>query len=434
MQRPSHPRKATATDLAIEGWSSKLAAFVVASLLVESLTGLWIWLAPFSLVAQVQVLLHTVAGLIILVPCSVYLWRHFTAWRSQTFTAVMVLGYVLLAFFLVSAVSGLLLTWQSAFGLKRLPLWNLIHLVSGIGAFAVLIVHVPMAWNRRSAAAARVPLLQEAAGRFARRTGVLTGVPVVALAAFGLFVKPTPAEFPVPDDYQLSDYLESKDEYRGNPFAPTYARTASGNMVRPEVLSGSASCGTTGCHEQIYKEWLPSAHRFSAMNPPFMQVQKNFAAERGAPETRYCAGCHDPISLFAGAKDMSVVDLVAPGMQEGCSCVVCHSISKADQRGNADYVLTPPQKYLWEGTSGWRKFVSDFLIRAYPQQHLDDYDRNLLRTPEFCATCHKQFIPEALNRFGLSPGQTSTTNGAIATGTWRTASATSVVETATCGL
>jgi hypothetical protein len=84
---------------------------------------------------------------------------------------------------------------------------------------------------------------------------------------------------------------------------------------------------------------------------------------------------------------------------------VCHSISAVDQRGNADYVLTPPQKYLWENAGGWRKTVSDFLIRAYPRQHLADYDRNILRTPEFCGTCHKQFIPEALNRFGVSPGQ-----------------------------
>ncbi len=92
-------------------------------------------------------------------------------------------------------------------------------------------------------------------------------------------------------------------------------------------------------------------------------------------------------------------------MQEGSSCVVCHSISKVDQRGNADYVLTPPHKYIWETSKGWKKALSDFLIRALPRQHLADYDRNVLRTPEFCGACHKQFIPEALNRFGLSPGQ-----------------------------
>jgi hypothetical protein len=36
---------------------------------------------------------------------------------------------------------------------------------------------------------------------------------------------------------------------------------------------------------------------------------------------------------------------------------------------------------------------------------LADYDRTVLRTPEFCGACHKQFIPEALNRTGLSPSQ-----------------------------
>ena len=34
-----------------------------------------------------------------------------------------------------------------------------------------------------------------------------------------------------------------------------------------------------------------------------------------------------------------------------------------------------------------------------------DYDRGLMHSPEFCGACHKQFIPEALNRFGLVAGQ-----------------------------
>jgi enediyne biosynthesis protein E4 len=92
-------------------------------------------------------------------------------------------------------------------------------------------------------------------------------------------------------------------------------------------------------------------------------------------------------------------------MQEGCSCIVCHSIDQVDQRGNADYVLVPPQPYLWEHDTGWRKAVSNFLIRAYPRQHLADYDRPVLRSPEFCGVCHKQYIPEELNRFGVSDGQ-----------------------------
>ena len=129
------------------------------------------------------------------------------------------------------------------------------------------------------------------------------------------------------------------------------------------------------------------------------------------------------------------MSLSAPGMTEGISCVACHTISAVDQRGNADYVLTPPEKYLWENREGALKWVSDFLIRAYPLQHLADYDRNLLRTPEYCAACHKQFIPEALNRFGnWSRARTSTTSGRTVTGTATTPRLDlSLHATVTCG-
>ena len=399
------PGSVDATTLATRGWASHLAVFVTGVLVVEGLTGLWIFLAPFSTASQVQVLLHVVLGLIWIVPCLFYLVRHFLRWYRQTMTVVTVLGYALGVFTLVSIVTGVALTWQCAAGTRRLDTWAVIHQVSGLASLVLVGIHVPLAWTRRRKAARRAPALAVAARRFAWRcTGLVAGA-IVLVAVSSVALRGEDPEFPVPSDYSLAEYLQKYDEYRGSPFAPTYARTESGKMVRPEVLGGSESCGTAGCHEQILEEWQPSAHRFSAMNRPFQQVQRNFADERGAHETRYCAGCHDPISLFAGAKDIHNQELSAPGMQEGCSCIACHTISKVDQRGNADYVLTPPQKYLWEGTSGVTKLLSDFLIRAYPRQHLADYDRNLLRTPEFCGVCHKQFIPEALNRFGMSPGQ-----------------------------
>ncbi len=399
------PPAVNANQLALEGWAARLTSFVMAALVLETITGLWIWLAPFSVTAQLQVLLHTLAGLIMLVPCLWYTWKHWLAWRHQTVTAVMVLGYVLLVMLLASLASGLVLTWQAALGTRIDPLWDLIHLVSSVAASIVLAVHVPLAWVRRRPVAQKLPALGAAFKRFLVRTGAGVVVPLVVVIALGvLWAQPSPY-VDVPEDYLLSDYLQEFDEYRDNVFAPTFARTATGKFIRPEVLSGSESCGTAGCHEQILAEWKPSAHRFSAMNPPFVTVQKNFAKERGVAEARYCAGCHDPISLFSGATDIHMLESDSPGLDEGCSCVACHSISQADTRGNADYVLSPPDKYLWEGTQGIRKFVSDFLIRSFPRQHLADYDRNILRTPEFCGACHKQYVPEALNRFGFAPGQ-----------------------------
>jgi len=402
---PAPVASVPANELARRGWAARLSAFVMAALVIESVTGLWIWLAPFSLIAQVQVLLHTAAGLLMIVPCLWYLTRHILAWWRQTMTVVMVLGYVLLAFVLIALVSGTLLTWQAAFGLKRAPLWDVIHLVSSIGTFAVLAVHVPLAWQRRRPVARRTPALAAAVRTFVRRGLIGCGATAAALVAVAVAWPVEDAEFPVPADYRVSTRLQQFDEYRDSPLAPTYARTESGNFVRPDVMGHSRSCGTSGCHEQILAEWLPSAHRFSAMNPPFRQVQQDFVDQRGIEEARYCAGCHDPISLFGGQRNVNDIASDSLGFDEGSSCVVCHSISKTDSRGNADYVISPPQKYLWEATTGAKKFVSDFLIRAYPERHLADYDRNIMRTPEFCGACHKQFIPEALNRFGLAPGQ-----------------------------
>ncbi|MDP6051262.1 MAG: cytochrome b/b6 domain-containing protein [Candidatus Latescibacteria bacterium] len=392
-------------EFATEGWASRLTIFVVAFLVIECITGLWIFLAPFSIAAQTQVILHTLIGLILLVPYFYYQIRHFLVWYRQKFTAAMVLGYILMVMVMVCLVSGVVVTWQAIYGLKLSKTWDMVHLVTGITSTVTIVLHLAMAFLRRRPAIRRVPEFAMALRRFALEGFAYVGVSFAIVIMVAVSWPTQQIEMPLPEGYTLPSYLQQFDEYRGSPFAPTYARTESGTLINPDVLSNSESCGTAGCHDQILAEWQPSAHRFSAINPPFQQVQKNFAKDRSPADTRYCAGCHDPISLFAGAKDIQNMDLSAPGMQEGTSCVVCHSISSVDQRGNADYVLTPPQKYIWEASEGSKKFLSDFLIRAYPRQHLADYDRNLLRTPEFCGTCHKQFIPEALNRFGLSPGQ-----------------------------
>lgn len=374
-------------------------------LVVQSVTGLWIYLGPFSVASEVQLLLHVAVGLTLLLPFVGYLYRHLAVWSRQKWTVVMAIGYLLMLMVVACMLSGLMVTWRAVFGPKLSELWDLMHVVTGIGTSVLVVVHLVAALSRRRNLWDKVPELRNAIRRFSFRGAALC-VAALLLVVCGAVAAPRhQTELPIPDDYTLPDYVQQYDEYRGSPFAPTYARTSTGKLVAPEVLGNSLACGTAGCHEQILNEWLPSAHRFSAMNPPFQQVQKNFAQEREPAETRYCAGCHDPISLFAGAKDIHNMDLSAPGMQEGCSCVSCHSISKVDERGNADYVITPPNKYIWEDAQGWRKQVSDFLIRAYPRQHLADYDRTVLRTPQFCGSCHKQFIPEALNRTGLSAGQ-----------------------------
>ncbi len=401
---PAAPRTKT-HDIAVAGWRSRNAAFVTAVITVEALTGLWIYLLPFSVTGQIQVLLHVVLGLVFAVPYVVYQWRHLSDWARQTPTAAMVLGYVLGAAVATCVVTGLVLAWQSALGPRIGETWDLVHTVSGLAVTVLLPFHLVLVFLRRRAGGRAPADIRLAQRTFARRAGIVVGASTLAVVAGALLLPERDYTSAPPEGYSLPASTQGYAEYAGNPFAPSNATTDHRTLIESELLAGSAYCGTSGCHEEIVDEWEPSAHRFAAANPPFQAVQRMFATDREPAETRYCAGCHDPISLFAGAKDIANMDLAAPGMQEGISCVVCHAISKADTRGNADYVLTPPRRYLFEGSSGLAKFTSDFLIRAYPWQHLEDYDRNILRTPEFCAACHKQFIPEALNNFGFVEGQ-----------------------------
>ena len=157
-------------DLAIKGWASPLTIFVVAVLAIESLTGLWIYLAPFSLASQLQVLAHTLLGLLLLVPFVYYALRHFQTWFQQKQTAVMLLGYLLLLLLLLCIVSGGFLTWQAALLSKRSEGWDLIHLITGIAACALLVAHPLLAFFRRGHAMSRQPELAAALRRFTTQT------------------------------------------------------------------------------------------------------------------------------------------------------------------------------------------------------------------------------------------------------------------------
>ena len=399
------PGRPSARETALSGWKSKLSMVTSLGLLFLGLTGLYNYIGHFSTASQLSILAHALIGTLLVLPILLYIVDHVKSWWRQKMTGAMFFGYVLLLAVGISVVSGLVVAWQAIWRTKMNPTWDIVHLLTGLCVLVLVLTHVVAAARRRRPASQRDPELRRAMNQFGVRAAVSTIAAGAGLLVMASLWPTGPGSRPIPEDYTLPEYSQNFEEYRGNPFAPTFARTSDRLLVDSELLAGSESCGSSGCHSEVLAEWQPSAHRFAAMNQPFQAVQRQFALDREPAETRYCAGCHDPISLFAGAKDTSNLDLSAPGVDEGISCVGCHSISQVDQRGNADYVLTPPRKYLGENSTGLPKAIADFLIRAHPRQHLADYDRNLLRTPEFCGTCHKQFIPEALNRFGLVPGQ-----------------------------
>ena len=46
------------------------------------------------------------------------------------------------------------------------------------------------------------------------------------------------------------------------------------------------------------------------------------------------------------------------------------------------------------------RFFRDFLIRSYPKYHVESLSHRLFKSPEFCASCHKQFIDDEINKVG----------------------------------
>lgn len=132
------------------------------------------------------------------------------------------------------------------------------------------------------------------------------------------------------------------------------------------------------------------------------------AEQNGPDSTRYCGGCHDPISLFSATKNIftNLEQLTSlAGYQEGVSCLACHAIRETDLKGNAHYRLEPPRRYLFEieyqeTEREVYRLLRDFLIRAYPRHHVQSLSRQLFKTPEYCAACHKQFIDSEINNVG----------------------------------
>jgi hypothetical protein len=371
------------------GWVSTLSRVALAALIFEALSGLVITFAAFHAAVQWTVLVHTLVGLAVMIPLTWYVLAHWLDYKSYNMSDSVLLGYVGGVALLVCAVSGLVVTWQGAFGTRMSPLWRNIHLYSTYATLAAALAHGILVYVRAGKTRKEIPL-----GGLMGRIGIASIVGVAAIAALAGLYGGASYTNEFPEGYS---YLYGEDR----PFAPSLATTVTGGALDAESLAGSESCGSAGCHTQITEEWRVSAHRWAAMDPFFQKVQSVMAEQNGPESTRYCGGCHDPISLFSGTKNILVEDLTGlQGYQEGVSCLSCHGVRETDLQGNANYVMSQPPSYLWQWReAGLAKTASDFLIRTYPDEH-NKLSKRVYKAPEYCAACHKQFIDEEVNRVG----------------------------------
>jgi len=384
------------------GWVSVLARLSMALLVFEGLSGLAITFLPFHPALQWTVIGHTLAGLMTVLPLAWYVTAHWREYREHAASHITVLGYLGSIALLLCAISGLVVTWQSCFEIRTLGWCRKVHLVTTLVTLGALLPHVAFSYLRL-----RREGRSPEAGGYVRQILAASLVGLILTGGLTLLYSGTGFINQLPKDYSFI--------YGTNrPFAPSLARTDTGGAFDERSLSGSASCGTAGCHSQILEEWKPSAHRYAAMDTVFQGIQTVMAKQNGPESTRYCGGCHDPISLFSGAKNIFAANLTGlPGYQEGVSCLACHAIRETDLKGNANYTMTQPQQYLWQWqVKGLGRVARDFLIRAYPTEHAK-LSKRAFKKPEYCAACHKQFIDQEVNRVGWVQLQNQYDNWAV---------------------
>ena len=456
--------QANASENVIIGWGSFLTWMMTSILIYGFLSGLAILLLPFGAFAQYSVLVHTAVGILSCVPICWLIYLHWNRRNNNLPPLVGRVAMVATALLAICILAGIIMSLQAVFGTWVTPAIRIVHLVAGLLLGLAVVAHlVPVILRYRSGSTPAT------ARRRARHKSVAiggSGIAILFIITFVLAESTTQAtNFQAFDD----DYSWLFDEDR--PFWPSQAgilnppwqsrlhdslrqilddaelRTLQAELtrwkfadggpitaddrpqrqllqiigeaeidlkqsgaIRPEALTGSAGCGVSGCHETIYKEWLPSAHGFAATDVLFQGVQQILSDTEGPEHTRLCAGCHDPVALLSGAR------IGTPGQghslvtYEGNSCLVCHSTVSTvsgEGGGNGGYVLQIPDRYLFEqDETGIRQRLNHFLLRSYPYHHVDTYTRPLYKSSEFCAACHKQTpLPGVRTSAGIAQEQ-----------------------------
>lgn len=183
-------------------------------------------------------------------------------------------------------------------------------------------------------------------------------------------------------------------------FAPSNARTVDGRLIAAEQFFPAARCA--GCHQDTHAGWSESLHRNAAREPFYRESADILLRTRGIEFTRHCESCHTPVALFSGALDSKAPKQQAPFTKlddEGVTCSVCHSITEARLDGTGSYTIRRPALLAREDGTPVYGDVPDEAILADVPAHKRAVMRPLLRTPEFCATCHKVDAPPSLNGY-----------------------------------
>jgi len=327
--------KAGTNEKVIVDWRSFLTWVTTSILIYGFLSGLAILLLPFGAFTQYSIVVHSAVGILSCVPICWLVYLHWRRRNHQIPPMVQWVAGLATLLLAVCILAGVVLSLQAAFGTWVTPAVRYVHLVAGLLLGLAVFAHlVPILLRyRNTPATVRRPARHRFVAIGISGIAVLFAI-TYGLAK--TLQQPTHFQA-FDDDYSwtfdgdrpfwpsqasisnppwqkrlhesLRQALNETDfaavqsklsEWKATAGGPITALRAAidtldtndqlqlklqqiladaeinlkqTGAIRPGSLTGSAGCGASGCHDAIYKEWLPSAHGFAATDILFRRVQ-----------------------------------------------------------------------------------------------------------------------------------------------------------------
>jgi len=201
-----------------------------------------------------------------------------------------------------------------------------------------------------------------------------------------------------PDNYaskvrKTYDYRFGKDKLS----LPGSAALERNEFLRPGAFPNAKYCAH--CHEDAYTQWRQALHSNSFRTPFYRNSVNILARTKGIEFTRHCDSCHNPIGVLTGALTHGS-NLDRSFDQDGLTCTTCHSIQALQSTiGNGGFVMGVPAVMVDESGKRIPGEVPYDEIMAHPERHSKAVMKDIYRTPEFCAACHKANLPNPLNDY-----------------------------------
>ena len=199
---------------------------------------------------------------------------------------------------------------------------------------------------------------------------------------------------------QYSEQISGSYNFRfgkERPFIPGSAKVEGDEFVQPGAFPNATYCAH--CHQEAYHQWRQALHS-NSFRTPFYRTSVNILIRtKGIEFSRHCDSCHNPIAVLSGGlTQQSQVDRRFD--DDGLTCMTCHSIQKLQSTdGNGGYVMGIPAVMVDEKGNRIPGEVPYDEILKHTDRHSQAVMKDIYRTPEFCAACHKANLPDTLNDY-----------------------------------